>query len=132
MMAAGSGPLARLADGAPLTVVADGTFSQASGLRGPGWRSAVRAWSARGGVIAVRDLKVLAGGVALEASGGPLRIDASGAVEGALTARFAPQGEPGRANPGKSPLSMPAASLTFDAGQVRLGSVVVSPAPRLF
>ncbi|MEO8813003.1 MAG: DUF2125 domain-containing protein [Caulobacteraceae bacterium] len=147
--AALSGLVARIAGGKPLTLVADAIYSHASALTGRDWPSAVRAWSAAGGALDVRHIRVAAGEAMLDASAGTLTVGPDGRLRGRLTAQLrqaprtlAAMGEDGAISPeaAASAASVvgaraagPAASVTldFEAGQTTLGPVAIGPAPQV-
>ncbi len=131
-----TGLVGRVADGRPLNVIIDLTYTHAASLAGRGWSSAVSAWNAAGGALAVRDLKIGASGAVLEARSGALGVDNHGALSGALVASLtssasAPRGL-GQATPNGSRRGAFAVTVDFKGGKTRLDNVVIGPAPRLY
>lgn len=141
----GPGPLADIAGGAPLTLVADGVFSHAGALGGRGFAGALRAWTAAGGSIDIRRLSVDAGKTELDSRAGSLAIGADGRLAGVidLTILGGPRlistlGEhnsvPAEAATvvlSSSGIGPAAVTLNFQAGQTTLGPVALGPSPRI-
>lgn len=134
--------LGRVARGRPGAVIFDGIFSHASSLRGANWADAVRAWTAAGGAMTVRNVQLSAADAALNATSGALTVGPDGRLRGTLVAqlRQAPLAldameQPGAAVAataiqGGAPLA--SATINFTNGQVALGAFQVGPAPRVF
>jgi len=145
-----SGLIGRIAQGRPVSLIADGIYSHAGALDGPDWASAVRAWSRAGGTMAVRRVRVAAGEALLDAKAGTLTVGDDGRLGGALTAslRQAPRaltamGQSGAIAPEatRSAAAVLAArargptttvTIDFQAGQTTLGPVAIGPAPRIY
>ncbi|MHB8530348.1 MAG: DUF2125 domain-containing protein [Caulobacteraceae bacterium] len=134
------GLMGRIAAGKPLTLAADIVYDHAASLAGPDWPSAVRAWSAAGGVMAVRDLQVTTGEAVLNARSGRLAVADDGRLRGALTATLgrAPQalaadgGRPGAQAQPKAQGRPATVTVDFRSGWTTLGPAVIAPAPRVF
>jgi len=144
------GLIGRIAQGRPVSLIADGVYSHAGALDGRDWASAVRAWSAAGGALNVRRMRVAAGQALLDASAGTLGVDGDGRLSGSLTARLrqAPRtltamGQAGAISPGavdsagavlgaraRGPTTT--VTIDFQAGQTTLGPVDIAPAPRIY
>jgi hypothetical protein len=144
-----SGLLARMAEGKPVTLVADLIYSHADALAGDSWPQALRDWAQAGGVADVRHLRLLAGQALIDAKPGTMEIGPDGRLQGALTltlrqaARMiGAMGAQGALAPDatRSALAVtgargaPAATLVlhFEAGRTTLGPVALGPSPRLF
>jgi len=145
-----SGLFGRVAGERPVSLAGDGTFSHASALQGRDWPAAVRAWSAAGGAMAVREVRVVAGEAVLDARSGTLSVGYDGRLRGSLTAalRQAPlalsaMGQEGAIPPDKASAASAVAAaraegevarmtIDFQAGQTTLGPVAIGPAPRVF
>jgi hypothetical protein len=145
-----SGLIGRIAEGRPVSLIADGVYSHAGALQGGDWATAVRAWRDAGGALMVRHIRVAAGQSVLDARAGSLAVDGEGRLSGALTAdlRQAPRALGALARAGDlAPEAVgsaaavlgarvrgPAATVTIDfqAGQTTLGPVAIGPAPRIY
>ncbi|HSZ50554.1 MAG TPA: DUF2125 domain-containing protein [Caulobacteraceae bacterium] len=144
-----SGLLARIADGKPVTFVADLIYSHAGALAGDSWPDALRDWSQAGGVANVRHLRLLAGQALIDARPGTLALGPDGRLQGALTLTLrqaekviGAMGAQGTLSPDttRSALAVsgvrggPKATLVlhFEAGRTTLGPVALGPSPRLF
>jgi hypothetical protein len=144
------GALARIAQERPVSLVWNSTVSKASAFKGRTWPEAVRAWSAAGGRMTVREAGLTAGDASLGASGGSLGVDGEGLLSGVLpvSLRQASHALAALADAGVlAPETARAASvvvearqtgpeaaratLTFQAGRMTLGPVAVAPAPRV-
>ncbi|MBV9996806.1 MAG: DUF2125 domain-containing protein [Caulobacteraceae bacterium] len=115
----------RIADGRPLDLQGDLTFSHAQALKGADWRSAVRNWSRAGGVFTVREITAQVGGTVLDAKAGALGIGEDGRLVGSLVGELR---EASRQPAGHGPR----VTLAFRDGKMMLGGVELGPAPRLF
>ncbi|HEY2050683.1 MAG TPA: DUF2125 domain-containing protein [Caulobacteraceae bacterium] len=144
-----SGLLARIAEGKPVTFVADVIYDHASALAGDSWPHALRNWSRAGGVADVRHLRLLAGEALIDAKPGTLAITFDGRLGGALTLTLrqaekviGAMGAEGTLSPDttRSALAVsgvrggPTSTLVlhFEAGRTTLGPVALGPSPRLF
>lgn len=144
-----SGLLARIADGKPVTFVADVIYSHADALAGDSWPQALRDWAQAGGVANVRHLRLLAGQALIDARPGTLDIGPDGRLRGALTLTLrqaakviGAMGSQGTLTPDttRSALAVsgvrggPKATLVlhFEAGRTTLGPVALGSSPRLF
>lgn len=144
-----SGLLARIAEGKPVTLVADLIYSHAGALAGDSWPQALRDWSQAGGVANMRHLRLLAGEALIDARPGTLAIGPDGRLQGALTLTLrqaakviGAMGAQGTLSPdtARSALAVssvrggPTATLVlhFEAGRTTLGPVALGPSPRLF
>lgn len=143
--------MGRISQGKPITMVWDGVFSNASALKGADWPSAVRAWTAAGGKITLKNANMTAGDAQLNASAGTLSVGFDGRLRGDLQVelRQAPRalaamGETGAAPPEAATAAAAVvqarqgeqaavrAAITFEAGQTTLGPVGLGPAPRIY
>ena len=124
------GLIGRISQGRPVTLIADGVYSHADALKGPTWTAAVRAWSAAGGAMTLRDLRITAG--QSQADGrGILSVGADGRLAGVLSARLTQifgRGQTG----GSDPQGATIAKIVFQAGKARLGPLTLAPAPRIY
>ncbi|MBV8684871.1 MAG: DUF2125 domain-containing protein [Caulobacteraceae bacterium] len=142
-----SGLLARIAEGKPVTFVADLIFNHADALAGDDWPHALRNWSEAGGFTDVRHLRLLAGEALIDAKPGTVGLGPDGRLEGALTLTLrqaakviGAMGTQGTLAPDttRSALAVsgvgPKATLVlhFQAGRMTLGPVALGPSPRLF
>jgi hypothetical protein len=146
-----SGLFARIAGERPISMVWESTLSRVSGFHGAGWTQAVRAWSAGGGRITVRQAGLTAGDAVVGSSGGVLAVGSDGRLEGALpvTLRQASRGLGAMAETGMIPPETAQAAtavteaqrgagevaravVTFQAGRTTLGPVGIGPAPRVY
>lgn len=146
----GPGFLDDMAAGTPITLVADGLYSQADGLAGEGFAGALRNWSAAGGTFNPRRLSLQAGAASLDCRSGALAVAPDGRLAGALTvsltgvprilaaliadAPLAPEvAKAARAvMAARTPKDAATVTLHFEAGQTTLGPVAIGPAPRAF
>jgi hypothetical protein len=142
------GLLGAIAGGKPVSLIADTIFDHAGALAGISWPRAVRGWSAAGGRIEARRLRLTTGGSLLDAHGAGLTVDGDGRLEGALSARIthAPRlladlaaagiiaPDAARAATEAVEIQGPAApvSLDFQAGRATLGPVALAPAPKVY
>ncbi|HXV01553.1 MAG TPA: DUF2125 domain-containing protein [Caulobacteraceae bacterium] len=142
------GPLGAVSGGKPVSLVADGIWDHAHALAGPSWGDAGRSWSAAGGRIEVRRLRLTTTGPALEARGAGLGVDGDGRLEGVLSGHItqAPQVltelaaagiiAPDAARTAATAVTAlgPAAPVTieFQAGRMTLGPVALAPAPKVY
>jgi hypothetical protein len=146
----GSGPLAQMAGAEPLTLIAAGVFSHASGLNGVGLAGALRAWAAAGGELRLRQFSLDAGAVSATAASGSLGVDGYGRLKGGLDLRLK-QGPRLLGALLRRP-STPAEAIgavqavlaasrqggtetlgmDFQAGRTTIGPVAVGPAPRVY
>jgi hypothetical protein len=151
----GAGPLAQVAAGAPVTLIADAIYSHARALSndagaGPGLAGALASWSDAAGELAVRRLTLAAGPAGAEARSGTLAIGADGRLRGALALSLKSAPRLVTAMAGRGPLAgeasraalavvaahdqggVAAVTLHFQAGQTTLGPVAIGPAPRVY
>ena len=144
------GLLGKIAAGKPVNLAADATYTHAAALTGADWASAVRAWSAAGGALSVRRLRVAAGDAVIDAQSGILTVDDDGRLRGSLSAslRQAPRvltvmGRQGTIAPeaagaaaqvvgARGGAAVAAVTLDFQAGQTTLGPAAVGPAPKVY
>lgn len=146
-----SGLFARIAGDRPISIVWDALLSKMQAFRGDDWPSAVRAWTAAGGEMNVREAGVTAGDALIGARSGALTVGADGRLRGTLNVslRQAPQALTAMGAAGVIPQEQAAtaaavaaarqgdgdvarATLTFQAGQTTLGPAAVGPAPRVY
>ncbi|MGH6992476.1 MAG: DUF2125 domain-containing protein, partial [Caulobacteraceae bacterium] len=112
----------------PLTIAADLSFDHAGALAGASWPAAVRAWSAAGGRLEVRQIALTAGSQALVIRGGSLGVGSDGAFEGVLAGRLVEASRVAAGAAGEGG----AAILTLSKGRLRLGPIDLAAAPRVF
>ena len=117
-----TGLLGALTHGASATLTVDAVFDHAGSLAGPSWPAAAAAWAGAGGHFEARTLKLVARGVALDASGAKLGLTPDGRLSGAFDARVHIDDAPAAGR----------ATLTFENGRARLGPVDLGPAPKLY
>jgi hypothetical protein len=141
-----SGLMGRIAEGGLVSLKGDVIVSHVGAVSGADWPAAVRAWSAAGGTLQVRQVTVAAGEALLDARSGQITVDDNGRLAGTLTAslRQAPRAlsamsQAGAIQPGAARSAAAAAGgdaahvvLDFQGGQTRLGAVTLGPAPRIF
>jgi len=145
-----TGLLGRIADGKPVTLIADSVYSHAGAVDGVDWASAVSRWRDRGGVLNMRTLKLLAGDAVLDAKPGTLTVDQDGRLKGSLNValRAAPRAlaamtqsgaiRPETAATAASVLdasrqgSVDAVTIDFQAGQTTLGPAAIGPSPKVY
>jgi hypothetical protein len=118
-------PLGRLAPLKPVTLVWDLRLSHLSAFAAaPDWPSAVRAWTIRGGAVAVAKVSISAGSVALQGNSGTLTVGADGRLAGDLPLGLQ-TGKDGLAGP-------PLMALSLQGGRARLGLVDLGPALKVY
>ena len=145
-----SGLMGKIAAGRPVNLVADATYTHAASLTGADWASAVRAWSAAGGALNVRHLRLAAGDAVIDAQAGTLTVDDDGRLRGSLGAslRQAPRvlavmGRQGTIAPeaagaaaqvvgARGRGAVATVTLDFQAGQTTLGPAAIGPAPKVY
>jgi hypothetical protein len=149
-MAPFTGLLGRIADGKPVTLIADTIYSHAGALNGADWAASVARWRDQGGVLNMRTLKLLAGDAVLDAKPGTLTIDQDGRLKGSLSValRAAPRAlaamtqsgaiRPETAATAASVLdashqgAVDAVTIDFQAGQTTLGPAAIGPSPKVY
>ena len=109
-----------------LALLWDSRLSHMSALTGADWPSAVKHWTAAGGVMSVVKAKMTLGAIQLETRPASLTVGADGRLQGALPLALS-QGRIARTLLGTAPLS-----LTFQSGTARLGPLVLGSAFRVF
>lgn len=142
--------LARVANGAPVTIGFEGTANGASFLRGDGWGKVLRRWSAAKGSLSVTRGGIMAGDAVLSLQPSVLSVDANGQLAGdlALSLSRAPQGvmalgavgvlpqETAAVASGLTGVQLPGkpleATLSFRDGQTWFGPLPLGPAPRVY
>jgi hypothetical protein len=141
-------PLAALAAGKPVSLIADAIYAHAGALAGASWADGVRAWSAGGGTIEARRVNLAAGGFRLDARGEGLTVGDDGRLQGALSAKLvhASQALASLADEGTIPPDVVRTAtvalgaqgtngpvdLNFQAGRMTLGPVALMPAPKVY
>jgi hypothetical protein len=104
-----SGWLGRAAQGKPVKLVTETTFTHASDLTGPNLRAAVTRWAHAGGALNIEQVSLNAGDASLASRQGTLSVADNGELAGAMTVqspdplRFfnsAPKPVPAGAKPG--------------------------------
>jgi hypothetical protein len=136
--------------GKAVTIIADGIYSHASALNGQDWAAALRRWSAAGGGLEIRTLRIAPGEAMLEAKAGRMSVGSDGRLKGAMTVALgrAPEALASLARAGKvSPERAEAAlavlaaegpkpvvvlTVNFQAGETMLGPVAIGPAPKVY
>ena len=144
------GLLGRIAGGKPVSIVWNSTLSKMSAFAGRDWPSAVRAWTAAGGRMNLREAGITAGDASAGASRGALGVGSDGRLTGVLdvTLRQAPRalaamGDLGVVPPEQAQAAaivaearqagdVAQASLNFQAGRTTLGPVAIGPAPKVY
>ena len=130
----------RIAGDAPVSLVANGRLMKLAQARGGRWGEAVRAWSADGGALQIERVAGAGGRVKIAAAGGTLGVGADGRLEGAIPLKLLQAETPVGGGPAASPATAAAeqaqaqglaadAPLVFQNGEMRLGPLVVGPAP---
>jgi len=109
-----------------LALVWDSRLSHMSALSGADWPSAVKHWSAGGGVMSLATAQLTLGGLQLSAKPATLTVGDDGRLQGAVPLAFS-QGRAARTLFGSAPLT-----LTFQGGATRLGPLPLGPAFRVF
>ena len=142
-----NGLIARVAAGGPISVVADGIYSQASALSGGSVPAAFRNWSQAGGDLHLRRLTLSAGQARVDARPGILRVAPTGRLSGQLNVslRQADQllgglAESGALSPQSASQALRATAaqpvvtvpLGFANGRTHLGPADVGASPKLF
>jgi hypothetical protein len=145
-----TGLLGRIADGKPVTLIADTIYSHAGALSGADWASSVGRWRDAGGVLDMRTLKLQAGDAVLDAKPGTLTVDRDGRLKGSLSValRAAPRAlaamtrsgalRPETAATAASVLdashqgAVDAVTIDFQAGQTTLGPAAIGPSPKVY
>ena len=146
-----SGLFARIAGEKPISILWQSTLTHMSAFRGASWPEAVRAWTAGGGQIRLRQAGLSAGEATVGSQSGTFTVGSDGRLQGAMdvTLRQAPRalsamGDTGvippesaqaasamaQARQGQGDLAR--ATITFQAGQTTLGPVAIGPAPRVY
>lgn len=135
------GLVARITEEQPLTLDWQSSINHASSLRGRSWPDAVRAWSAAGGQIILRNSELTSSKARLTLSGGPITVGPDGRLVGNLKADLgeivtavarAGTGTPvPGANIGTRPETLNA-SLSLRDGKIHLGPLPIAPSPRIF
>ncbi|HEV2362864.1 MAG TPA: DUF2125 domain-containing protein [Caulobacteraceae bacterium] len=120
------GLLGRIVAGGDADFSAAIAFSRAAELAGRDWRAALRAWSAAGGVLELRDVKLQTSQSLLQATSNVLAIGPDGRLAGAIEAQLTPPSGPRSGSP------PPRVRIDFVGGQTRLGPALIGPAPRVF
>jgi len=142
--------IGRLAAARQSDFVFDGLFTRARSLRGPDQPSAVRAWSAAGGRLTIRHLRVAAGQAELAANAGEIGVGADGRLTGSvnLVLHQAPKTLAAMALSGTLPPETARAAgvvvsarqqgrvtrlpLSFQAGRMTFGPVALGSSPRVY
>lgn len=143
--------LQRLAGDKPVAMIWDSGLSQMSAFTGDAWPEAVRAWTAAGGRMQVRQAGLTAGDIVAGAQSGDLTVGSDGRIRGrlAVTLRQAGQAFEAMAASGLIPAETADiaeavtrarqgegetlnADLNFEAGRATLGPVALAPAPRVY
>jgi hypothetical protein len=145
-----SGLLGRIADGKPVTLIADTIYSHAGALNGADWAASVSRWRDDGGVLHMRVLKLLAGDAVLDAKPGLLTIDQDGRLKGSLgvALRAAPRAlaamtQSGAIGPDTAATAasvlgasrqgaIDTVTIDFQAGRTTLGPAAIGPSPKVY
>ena len=143
--------LGHVAQGKPIAIALDATYTKASTMHGADWPRAVQAWTDAGGKLTVSSATLTAGDAQLNALGGTLSVGFDGRLRGDLLVelRQAPRaliamGQTGAAPPEAAAAAAAVvaarqgdgaaaqANITFEAGQATLGPVAIGPALRVY
>ncbi|MBN9320451.1 MAG: hypothetical protein BGN86_06865 [Caulobacterales bacterium 68-7] len=131
-----TGLLARVAQDRPISANWESILGHMSAFRGRNWPDAVRAWTAAGGAINVRNASITAGDAVAEGKTGDLTVGPDGRLRGELEVdlREAPLSGETAAAAAVSALAGGGAqaTLNFDGGQTLIGPLSVGPAPRVY
>ena len=146
-----AGLLGRIAGDGPISITWDSTLSKMSAFRGEDWPGAVRAWTAAGGRMTVRQAGLTAGRALIGAKSGTLTVGQDGRVRGVLdvTLREAPRaldvmGQTGVIAPERAQAAaavaaaregtgdIATATINFENGQTTLGPVAIAAAPKVY
>ncbi len=145
-----TGLLGRIADGKPVTLIADSIFSHAGALNGADWAASVARWRDAGGVLNMRTLKLMAGDAVLDAKPGVLSVDRDGRLKGSLSValRAAPRAlaamtQSGAIAPETAATAtavlgashqgaVDAVTIDFQDGQTTLGPAAIGPSPKVY
>lgn len=131
-----TGLLARVAQDRPISANWESILGHMSAFHGRNWPEAVRAWTAAGGAISVRNASITAGDAVAEGQAGALTVGPDGRIRGELEVdlREAPLGGATAAAAAASAMAGgdAQATLTFDGGQTLIGPLSVGPAPRVY
>jgi hypothetical protein len=145
---ASGGPLGALSGGKPVSLTSDVIWDHADAVTGRAWPQAVQAWSAAGGRIEARQLRLTTAASELDVHGAGLTVDGEGRLEGVLSGRIthAPRVladlaaagiiAPDAARTATAAIGAQApatpVSLDFQAGRTTLGPVALAPAPKVY
>lgn len=142
--------LARVANGAPITIGVEGTVDGASFMRGRGWREVLTRWSAAKGTVTIAKGGIMAGEAVLSVQPSTLGVGPDGRLTGdlALSLSRAPQGvmalgavgvlpqETAAVASGLTGMQIPGkpleATLNFRGGQTWFGPLPLGPAPKVY
>ncbi len=138
-----TGLLGRIAQQNTADMILDARLSRVSHLRGKNWADAVRDWGVAGGAITMHDARITAGEAEGTAKSGALTVDANGRLQGALDVALKERVDPNAKikTPeqaiaavsqalGREPVIE--ASLIFQDGRTRLGTIDTGPSPRVY
>ncbi len=132
-----------LAPDAPFDAAVEGRLTRLAAFAGGGWGDAVRRWRDAGGALELGHVEAAGGPTELWAAGGSVSVGADGRLAGAVPLRLrqAPvliSGPAGAQAVAVQPLDRAgretqgsAFDLMLKDGEVRLGPVVVGPAPKV-
>jgi hypothetical protein len=124
----GRPPLSAAANGTDqnLALVWDSRLSHMSALSGSDWPTAVRRWTAKGGVINLVHAQLTLGAIQLAARPATLTVGDDGRLQGTVPLSLS-QSRAAKTLFGSAPLT-----LTFQGGATRLGPLPLGPAFRVF
>ena len=141
---------ARLAGDRPVSLLWDSLISQRDALKGKDWPQSVRAWTAAGGTMTLRQGGLTLGDTVLGLKSGQLTTGVDGRLRGGLQVSLTraeqtlqAMGDSGLIEPvaaqiasavmqARSDGKSAQANITFEAGRTTLGPVAVGPAPRVY
>lgn len=127
------GLLARLDPSQPVSLIWDQSLTRVSALRGANWPSAVRAWSAAGGVLTLAHGQLSATDLIITVKSDQMSIDPDGRPEGALSLDLSQAGAaPARLGPAVALATLFKTSLRLKDGSLLLGPFRIAAAPRVY
>ncbi|HEY2178931.1 MAG TPA: DUF2125 domain-containing protein [Caulobacteraceae bacterium] len=142
------GLLGAVSAGKPVSLIADVIWDHAHALDARGWPEAVQGWSAAGGRIEARRLRLTTATSVLDARGTSLTVSSEGRLDGVLSAHvthaaqaLADLAAAGIIAPDAARAATEIAAvqgpggpvnLEFQAGRATLGPVALAPAPKVY
>jgi hypothetical protein len=138
-----TGLLGRIAQENAADMTLDARLTRVSYLKGENWADAVRDWTAAAGNITMHEARITAGEAEGTAKSGALSVDANGRLQGSLDVALKERVDantkirtPEQAAAmvaqalGREPVIE--ASLIFQDGRTRLGTIDTGPSPRVY